>query len=591
MKNDNLARLVRRGNIIELKENMKNYQDFINALLYACKYEKKEVADYLVKESILKISDTYGLFVYYRNIKSLEFLLNYVKDINELNDYGYTLLMYACQYNAKYIADYLIEKGADVNIAMAHAIKKDNEHIVNYLINNDYVHINGNDADGYTPLMYACKHHAKNILNNLIEKGANIYKTMSNAVSLGRHDIVNYLIENGYANKKDIHGYTPLMYAVFHKDIAVVETLVNSLDDVNIQDNEGKTALMYACICECSCEILKSILKKMSIESINLQDSEGKTALMYAIFNKDVDVVETLVNSLDNVDIQDNEGKTALMYTCICECSCEILETVLEKVSIKKGIDIQDNEGKTALIYASLKNIYFVKNLVEKGTNVDILDNELKSAFRYAYEYGKDDFLKSKKHISLYLLEHMKNTDNILDYATTWDFREDIIKYFVHNHSNVILDYACRKDNIYLFDYIIRNKDFCNKGRRSLFETAYKKGATKIMAFLLQDKNFIDTAIEYACEKHDLDLSNRLLENYYVDVSKFMICAKQNDFKDLCDKLQNEYELSIIKESLNTHENEKVSTEKISKYSNDIFQEPITKTPENKYNSMGFPLI
>ena len=47
---------------------------------------------------------------------------------------------------------------------------------------------------------------------------------------------------------------------------------------------------------------------------INIQDEEGNTALMYASYKEHIEIVKELIKSGANVNIKDRKGKTALDY-------------------------------------------------------------------------------------------------------------------------------------------------------------------------------------------------------------------------------------------------------------------------------------
>ena len=60
----------------------------------------------------------------------------------------------------------------------------------------------------------------------------------------------------------------------------IVKMLLDKSADVNIQDNKGYTALMYATRHSTSTENIKMLLDKSA--DVNIQDNKGYTALMYA---------------------------------------------------------------------------------------------------------------------------------------------------------------------------------------------------------------------------------------------------------------------------------------------------------------------
>ena len=70
---------------------------------------------------------------------------------------------------------------------------------------------------------------------------------MTYAARYGHIDIVKYLVEKGAKiNLQDNNGYTALILAAYWGEIDKVRYLVKQGADINIQDETGKTALAIA---------------------------------------------------------------------------------------------------------------------------------------------------------------------------------------------------------------------------------------------------------------------------------------------------------------------------------------------------------
>src|SRR5436190_1156105 len=84
------------------------------------------------------------------------------------------------------------------------------------------------------------------------------------------------------------YAWTPLMLACRNSRTVssekVVKLLINSRADLDLKDNDGRTALMFAC-------------------GNSSTDSSEYT-------------VELLINARANLNLQDNDGLTALMISC-----------------------------------------------------------------------------------------------------------------------------------------------------------------------------------------------------------------------------------------------------------------------------------
>lgn len=65
-----------------------------------------------------------------------------------------------------------------------------------------------------------------------------------------QYEMIDYLLANGAnVNKKDVLGYTPLIFTLTYaipSDESIVQSLLNAGADIEITNKEGRTALMIA---------------------------------------------------------------------------------------------------------------------------------------------------------------------------------------------------------------------------------------------------------------------------------------------------------------------------------------------------------
>jgi ankyrin repeat protein len=252
--------------------NIQNLKaDDYSALMYAVKHNKNEIATILIKSDICNVS--------------------------QQSNVGETALMIAIFNRNIEIAQQLIQAGADLNLqnkngstALNFAAANGLYDIVKLLLKKD-VALNTQHKSGLTPLM--------------------------DAVCRGFHEIVILLLNRGAdanTQNNENNDYTPLMYAISNNRNEIAAILIKSGKcAVNRRDKNGKTALMMAASkgnIEATQELLK-ILKKDGGD-LNLQDEKGYTALMYAILNNRKDIVELLIDNGADLKQTDKNGRSPM---------------------------------------------------------------------------------------------------------------------------------------------------------------------------------------------------------------------------------------------------------------------------------------
>ncbi|CAH1773459.1 unnamed protein product [Owenia fusiformis] len=151
-------------------------------------------------------------------------------------------------------------------------------------------------------------------------------------------------------NVKDHYGHTLLMYALHEKNLDVIQLLLDKGANIDEQSTDnGSTALMMAVKRNLNKCVDLLIAKKANLD---MQDKLGKAAIMWSAEESDITRIEELLNKGADVMHVDNEGKNILMYLA------ETPHAELMKCILEKGIDVNaiDKDGNTALMYAAWAN-------------------------------------------------------------------------------------------------------------------------------------------------------------------------------------------------------------------------------------------
>ena len=274
------------------------------------------------------------------NLEIAKSLLENYGDINKQDKKGRTLLI-----NALLIEDdtvnteiikIIIEKGANVNKIINPIIpflnKLTTENLISSELSQDIHDCINKRYDDNIPLMLALEKNYVDIMDILLEKGANI-------------------------DERNSDGYTILIKSIRNKNLEAIKLVLKYKPNIEILSNTKRTALYYT-------------INDFNIDSIKLLLDAG--AYMYSKNNSDSPFIKVIDNDLSY------KG---------CNAS---------KLFFEKGADIKmlNKNGVEYLRRAiSKKNLPLIKLLIENGVDVNNEDINSVSSLLYAFEKSKNDDL------------------------------------------------------------------------------------------------------------------------------------------------------------------------------------------------------
>ena len=194
--------------------------------------------------------------------KSLD--VNYNLDIDEYSKS--TPLIQAIKYKQTDIINYLLENNADVNLkeeltGFTPLMASLHDITITELLIEKGADIEAKDDDGINALVYASTYNNEEMVKFLLEKGADantvceienehtdIASTpLMNAAYRGNTNIINMLLENGAdINYTTDFGMTALMMAASFNQFGAAKVLLENNADTSITDEYGRTALDLA---------------------------------------------------------------------------------------------------------------------------------------------------------------------------------------------------------------------------------------------------------------------------------------------------------------------------------------------------------
>ena len=160
------------------------------------------------------------------------------------------------------------------------------------------------------------------------------------------------------------YGSTELMIAANGGDVEEVKRLLAAGAKVNVANNDGYTALMFAALN--GVDTARLLIEKGA--DVNVTNKRGYTALIAAALTGHTDIARLLIEKGANVNAATEEGNTALMQAALKG------HTETARLLIEQGAQVNavSNVGFTALIVAALDGrTDTARLLIEKGADVN----------------------------------------------------------------------------------------------------------------------------------------------------------------------------------------------------------------------------
>jgi serine/threonine-protein phosphatase 6 regulatory ankyrin repeat subunit B len=256
------------------------------------------------------------------------------------------------------------------------------------------------DSDRLTALHLAVQKSHISTVRLLLEKGASLEGKSSEgstvlhfASEYGSTEIVKLLLNKGAAihlEALDSSERTPLFLAIYSRNLETVKCLLDAGGNINASP---KWPAMYTAAYYGRTSIVEELLSRGFDREIWEACGNNNWTPLHGGYDT-APVLKLLLDAGANVNAVNSDGKTALHLASYEE----ITASVKLLVEHNADLSIADQNGSTAL-HEAVDKAEIVEVLLDKGTEVDVLNNEGQTPlFRAVNRGGVESFEMLLKH-------------------------------------------------------------------------------------------------------------------------------------------------------------------------------------------------
>lgn len=352
------------------------------------------------------------------NLEIVRFLINNGANINYKDSYGEPIIAYAAGSNKNLdVFETLFDAGVSPTAKhqngttlIMYAIPSDTDlKITDYLISKGISLIEKDDF-GRTVTDYAARLGNLDIIDQLIIRGipitdqAQFFATFGSRQKQNNLEVYKALLSKYNLNPNAVNpeGENMLHALARRQNKEVFNYYLNQGVDPKKISNTGNTILMMAAAGK-DLSIVESIIQK--VNNINTVNENNESALTKAIGSGTADAVKLLIQNGADITIEDKEGNNLAYYwlnsyrpipslenmsTQMPDDEFERKLTILQNAGLE--ITTPQKDGRTLLhIAVEKENIHLIKKAIELGIDVNHQDEEGNTALHKAALIAKDD--------------------------------------------------------------------------------------------------------------------------------------------------------------------------------------------------------
>jgi ankyrin repeat protein len=286
-------------------------------------------------------------------------------------------------------------KDKDGNTPLYRAAANGHDQVVQLLLDKG-AEIDAKNKYGGTPLYRAAANGHDQVVQLLLDKGAEIdakdeyvQTPLYRAAENGHDQVVQLLLDKGAeVNSKEKYGQTPLYRAAANGHDQVVQLLLDKGAEIDAKDEYDKTPL-YRAAANGHDQVVQLLLDKGA--EVNSKDKYGATPLYWAAYYGHDQVVQLLLDKGAKVNAKDEDGYTPL-YRAAANGQDQVVQLLLDKGA---EVNSKDKYGATPLYWAAYYGQdQVVQLLLDKGAEIDAKDEDDKTPLYRAAANGQDQVVQ-----------------------------------------------------------------------------------------------------------------------------------------------------------------------------------------------------
>uniref|UniRef100_A0ABD2XG59 Uncharacterized protein n=2 Tax=Trichogramma kaykai TaxID=54128 RepID=A0ABD2XG59_9HYME len=344
----------------------------------------------------------------------------YRVQVDHLDEFENTPLHVALNYCHTEVAQFLLEMGANPNLAdcdgnnaLHHVCKMgqgNDDGLADMIFgNDDYepLQINARNEQGNTPLHLAVKRGTSNLIEVLLRHGADSNATNNKGMTplhllCKKYEdptLLNLFLEiNDELDREvlidalDNNGQTPLAWALDIGNIHLMELLLSRGADTSLGTPLNRICYYGDNWVQLFFEIIDD---RNEVVNINAQDNDGYTPLHVAVYCGRKNSTELLLRRGGDPNLVNSDGMTPLHLICKEDYDDDFSErffTVNDELGQRVLVNVQDNLGNTPLhlaLFRGHRNL--VELLLRRGSDPNSTNAEGSTPLHVICKRDQDD--------------------------------------------------------------------------------------------------------------------------------------------------------------------------------------------------------